>query len=61
VKINIKSRKKVVWKERFNLWDHFSVGVLEGLEERQKNFYFLVGQVRFHAVLVAGFRMDDVP
>jgi hypothetical protein len=61
VDIDVKIRKEVVGKKRFNLLNHFFVKILASFEQWKKNFYFLVGQVRFHAVLVAGFRMDDVP
>jgi hypothetical protein len=37
------------------------VKILASFEQWEKNFYFLVGQVRFNAALVAGFGMDDVP
>jgi hypothetical protein len=59
--IDVKLRKEVVWEKRFNLLNDFSITVLKNLEKGKKNFYLLVRQMRFDAVLVAGFGLNDVP
>ena len=61
VEVDIEFCKEVVWEERFDLLDHFPGRILKRFEEREKNFYLLVKQVRLNPVLVAGLRVNDVP